>query len=261
MRKSLLLLTLLLSINSFGQDLSQFPTEIQQVFKYILEEEYLEQFDTLAYQFRPRDWEIIDIDQDGTTEVFLWIYPHYNTSPTIVIYQLTNDGVNRIKEGLAPGPLVPRNDEYYSFHNIGSGVDFTIDKAKPGADSIMAVSSIKMKSHITRYKNFIHFDKQIDSGGYLDMTHQDEFNDELSCANFQISTPDNITSGKIGEANFFVAHVGELLYRYEISGFNDTGLLNKRITIEKIPNNFGELTNKNGVVGYLNSKGKFIELK
>ena len=55
----------------------EIPKEIDAVFYYIINKDFPELFNDKPFQFRPIRWSIIDIDDDGTTEVFLQTFPHY----------------------------------------------------------------------------------------------------------------------------------------------------------------------------------------
>jgi hypothetical protein len=92
------------------------PKEVNLVFEYLKHHDYPEQFNGKSYDARPVDWQVIDIDDDGTLEVFLQTLPHYLQTPTITIFQIAkNDSVTRIVEGLVPGRLLPlaENRDYY----------------------------------------------------------------------------------------------------------------------------------------------------
>jgi hypothetical protein len=253
--RGLIIIILIMQFNvALGQDLSRFPKEIQSVFGYIINEEPLEQYDTVVYQFRPRDWEIADIDGDGSTEVFLWIYPHYNTTPTILIYKLNKQNeVFRVKEGLAPGRLIKRNDEYLSFHPVGYGIDFVINKNEHTSDSVLALSFLKNKSSVIRYKSFVHFDSRRGQGGYIDFSNQVNFLDETTCQEFQFSTPDDIIVGKTDatSAKHFLVKVGNEIYKYRIKGITNEGLLRKEVQIFNAPGDFVAFKlDKDGYVKY-----------
>jgi hypothetical protein len=261
----LLIIILVLQVGfTFGQDLSRFPKEIQLVFGHILNKEPLEQYDTVIYQLRPRDWEIADIDGDGETEVFLWIYPHYNTTATIQIYKLNKKNeVVRVAEGLAPGKLIKRNDEYLSFHPFGYGIDFVVNKNDHSSDSTLAVSFLKNKSNVIRYKNFVHYDSRTGQGGYVDFSNQVGFLNETTCQEFQFSTPEDIAIGTAGDTTikYFFVKVGNEIYRYQIKKITDEGLLQKEVEIFNTPTDFVQFRlDKNGQVMYSDKNNNLRKL-
>ena len=79
MRKIFFGLIIFTSLIAKGQD-NNFPKEINLVFDYLLKKDYPELFGDQSFQFRPIDWQIIDIDDDGVTEVFLQTFPHFRQS-------------------------------------------------------------------------------------------------------------------------------------------------------------------------------------
>lgn len=252
------------SYSALSQDFSRFPKEVQAVFTHIIKFEPLEKSDSTIYQLRPRDFQIADIDEDGTVEVFLLLYPHYNTSPTIVVYQVTaKNQVKRIKEGLAPGRLVARNNEYLSFHPLGLGVDFVINNNDNNYDSLLTLSFLESKSHVIVFKKFIHFDSRHGEGSYIDFSHQEQFLSETTCQSFQFAMPSEIIVGrtKTISRKCLFAKVDDEIYCYIIKGISSSGLIDKEYFVSKLPIDFIQFKlTESGYVNYLNKSGQIVEL-
>ncbi len=245
---------------------SDFPKEIELVFDYLVNKEPPELFNGQPFQPRPIGYQIIDIDNDGITEVFLQTFPHYRQSPTITIYQIdSNKIVTRITEGFAPGHLIPlsEKEDYFDSHSTGTAVDMQLDSNKPDKFMKLAQSSLKFGMSVVLYKNFIHTDKREGNGIFIDLMYLNDYENENSCANFQFSQPEQIITGKINgfKSNFFIAKVNKELFCYKIDGFNGTSFVNKEIAIIKLPKKFKNLILENGFIKYQDKKGKSIELE
>jgi hypothetical protein len=262
MKKLFLILYILIPTISKSQD-QQFPNEVNLVFDYLMKKEYPEVFGDKNYTIRPIAWQIVDINDDGKTEVFLHTFPHYRQSPTITVFQIEKtDSVTRILEGFAPGHLLPlsQEDDYLDPHSTATAIDMQLNS---GADvRKFAESSLKFGMCVVLYKNFIHEDKRNGKGIFIDLTYLDDFSSENSCANFQFSNPDQIIAGKINghENKFFIARVRDELFCYEIIGFEGTRFINKKISIVKIPKDFKRLIRDAGLIKYENNKGKILNL-
>ena len=258
----------LLILTSFlvnGQDYN-FPKEINLVFDYLLKKDYPELFGDQPFQFRPIDWQIIDIDDDGNTEVFLQTYPHYRQSPSITIFQIDkNDSVTRIVEGFAPGHLekLSKDDDYFDSHTTGTAIDMQLESNDIDKFRKVGESSLNWGMSVVLYKNFIHSDKRQGKGIFIDLMYLDDYSSENSCENFQFSKPDKIIAGKISnqDKKYFIAKVGKELYCYKINGFRDLKFVDKEIKIIDIPKDFKELQLDNKTIKYLNKKGQLIDLE
>ena len=103
------------------------PPEIEAVRKFLLDKEYPELFDK-PYRTKIENAVRADLDGDGALEVVLHVMPHYRQSATIVIFRVDKElVVTRLKEGLAPGPLVPLSGTFLDSHSIGHAVDLTLN--------------------------------------------------------------------------------------------------------------------------------------
>ena len=96
---------------------------------YLLEEDggnFPELFGEAYYRVKVKAAQVVDLDGDGITEVIVGLTPHYRQSPTIIIFQLIDGQVHRVKEGLAPGPLQHVSGNYIDSHTVeASGVDIS----------------------------------------------------------------------------------------------------------------------------------------
>lgn len=95
------------------------PPEVKAVLGYVLKSDYPEIYQKKPYRIRLNGHALGDVDGDGTVEVFLLVDTHYQQTPTILIFRVTKSGtVQRLVEGLAPGPLIPANGERLDSHTL-----------------------------------------------------------------------------------------------------------------------------------------------
>jgi len=266
MRRLLVIFFVLSITTGYSQNNSEFPKEIKLVFDYILEKDYPEVFKGEPFQIRPISWQIIDIDNDGITEVFLETFPHYRQSPTITIYQVySNDSVSRIIEGLAPGHLIALSpeDDYFDSHTTGTAVDMTLGEYDYEKYIKLAESSFTFGMSTVLYKNFIHTDQREGKPVFLDLTYLNDYSNETSCANFQFSRPDFIIAGKVEghESKFFIAKVEKELFCYKIKGIKSNGLLDKEVKVLKVPKDFKEFTFDKEIIKYKTKKNKIKNIE
>lgn len=241
------------------------PREVQLVFDYMIKYDYPELLNEKPFQFRPVDWQIIDINEDGILEVFLQTIPHFRQSPTITIFQIhRNDSVSRLTEGLAPGPLVRlhKDAEILDPHDTGSAVDMQLNNNQPEKFRAFAGSALKFGMSVVLYKNFIHTDRREGKGIYIDLMYLNDFSKESSCKKFQFSKPEQIIAGKIKTrpGGFFIAKVNGEFYCYKINGFTNTGLINKEVFISEVPEDFSGLLNEDGIIRYKTIKGEVFDI-
>tara|TARA_B100000315_G_scaffold100428_1_gene92306 strand:- start:1839 stop:2633 length:795 start_codon:yes stop_codon:yes gene_type:complete len=232
--------------NAYGEDevasqlkKTELPEELIKVRKYILENDYPEVFGEKKYRAALMDFEIADFGNDGLVEVIILYRPHYLQSPTIVIYQIQKDGsVKRIREALAPGPLVKRKNYFLDSHELGDGIDFDFfGKPVPYEKrKTVAKMAAEKGALVVQYKNFMHIDARKGKSTYIDMSHVEPFDSKRTCASFEFSKvdliftvvgsrEDNKNSGAI------LAKVGNQVYMYEIAGIDKDGYLDKKISI------------------------------
>ena len=218
------------------------PDELIKVKKYILEKDYPEVFGEKKYRTAVDGFEIADFGNDGLVEVIILYRPHYLQSPTIVIYQIQKDGsVKRIREALAPGPLVERTYDFLDSHELGEGVDFT-DASSYLERKTAAKMAAEMGGLIVQYKNFMHMDSRKGKGTYIDMSHVEPFDSKQTCASFEFSKVDFIyvaVGSREDNKNlsFIFATVGNQVYVYEIAGIDKDGYLDKKLSIRNLDKN------------------------
>jgi hypothetical protein len=228
MIKQILLSTCLLVS---AQEPSQ-PKEVAAVLAHILKNQYLEVYNDQHYRIRVRGWAYSDIDGDGLVEVFILIDPHYHQSAPIQIYRIQKNGsILRLRESLAPGRLIARDDQRLDPHTLALAVDMTA--VKPEGKYMNFAKSLSDKTHVVVYKNFIHSDMPKDEPGFLDMTSRDEFTSQDKCEFLQFSQPEAIEVGeysKIPGAKVLAAMMKDEIILYRISKISPEGFLEKSIT-------------------------------
>src|SRR3954470_9776207 len=172
MRFNLSTLTVVLFV-AFSARSQTLPPQITAVQKYILEQDYPEVFGAAHYKTKVQNAVITDLDGDGQPEVIIHYTPNYRQSPPIVIYRVaTNLDVTRVKEGFAPGPLVPLTGDYLDSHTTAEAADLDLDKQQGDVKvrRKFVESTLKQGSSIVEYINFFHFDGRAGNGTYIDMT-------------------------------------------------------------------------------------------
>lgn len=250
-----------------AQRLGDFPPDVQAVMRYIIMKDTPEQYGDFRMKLRPRGYEVVDIDQDGTTEVFFWSAPHFHQTAPILIYQVVaRDSVIRIKEALAPGPLVAASGKQGDSHKTGHAADTRFETASRGDKKAAVQSFIRFGMQVVEYPNFYHTGTAGDKGGYIDMQHQGEYLDESlgSCSSFQFSNTAAIISGRIGPSQhkFFVALTGETMDIYRIRGMDRFGMLDKIIWRVDAPADFnGFVKGVDESVRYWNSDNEQVEIQ
>ena len=218
------------------------PEELIKVKKYILENDYPEVFGEENYRVAVDGFEIADFGNDGLVEVIILYRPHYLQSPTIVIYQIQKDGsVKRIREALAPGPLVKRTNDFLDSHELGEGADFDFFGKPISYEERKTVAKMAVEKGglVVQYKNFMHMDGRKGKSTYIDMSHVEPFDSEQTCASFEFSKVDFIyTAVGSREDNknlgAILAKVGNQVYMYEIAGIDKDGYLDKKVSIRKL---------------------------
>lgn len=120
----------------------QYPPVLNEIMEYFTKgEDYPEVIKGKPYRIKAKGIAMADMDGDGRDEIFLAIKPHYRQSPSIIIFTRDKRGkLSRVKEGLAPGPLVAVTGDYIDDHTLGVGVDMTVGPNKKGNRRILKTS-------------------------------------------------------------------------------------------------------------------------
>jgi hypothetical protein len=159
--------------------------------------------------------------------------------------------VTRVKEGLAPGPLVPLTGAYLDGHALGLAVDFT-PEFKAGEQTgrrKLAEVALQKFGGVVEYKTFFHTDIRSGKGAYIDMTHLDIPNTKNNCADFEFSRVIQTTAGQLmlgPTGTYLAALVGSNIWLYRIEEFLPNGLLKKSRRIEKTPDDFSDFAPGSG---------------
>jgi hypothetical protein len=258
------LLVLALGAAASGQTRTP-PPELDAVKKYILAEDYPEDFGPKRYQTKIEGSLIADLNGDGQSEVILQIMPDYRQSPTIVVYRIgAGMKVTRVIEGLAPGPLQPISGDYIDSHTIseGEGVDFSLE-TKPGEPATtrdFALSSLKHFGGVVQYRDFYHADARKGAGTFIDMTHQPSRPKDQTCEKFEFSKLKQIAAGAasgLGDAPLLAAWAQDgKVYLYRIKSFPASGVLDKQMWTVDVTDDFhGFIPGSAGPLSYVASSG------
>ncbi len=203
-------------------------------------------------------------------EVVLHVMPHYRQSATIVIFRVDKElVVTRVKEGLAPGPLVPLSGTFLDSHSTGHAVDLTLkgtlekSLSAEQRDEFMD-RLLKQSGGIVEYPTFIHVDSRRGATAYVDMRKVSIQPSMLTCSDFEFSRVDRVVAGTTpnsGRKELLAALVAESIYIYRITSFLSSGLIDKNVSILKTPPDFvGLIRTASGRLGYQNKTGEVKEL-
>ncbi len=273
-KHSILLLAVILAGLSSASPLpaEDLPPELEAVRKYVLEEEYPELFGDQPYRTKMEDALIVDLDGDGRKEVVALYHPHYRQSPFIVIYLLTkNNKVTRLREGLAPGDLVPVSGDYLDSHTLKvqdevQSIDFEIGEQQgdPKARAKMRDVAMGKAVNLVEYRTFFHMDGRKGKGTYIDMTQVSKLPKDKTCESFEFAQVESISAGHVlkdKERTYLAASVQKKLWIYRVDAYNDNGILDKKLWVVPKPADFRELLPaQEGNIVYRDAKGKTKEL-
>jgi hypothetical protein len=219
------------------------PPPVQKVLDHLLERDYPEVYSGKHYRVRVRGWAVGDMKGDGRTQVFLLLDPHYQQTAPIQIFQLSPDGrVQRLREALAPGPLVPFNLERIDPHTLGTAIDLTGIEGKTADAPRRFAVELSKEMNVVYYRGFVHSDKpdRVSGSGYqfVDVSDREEFKGADKCLEIQFSQPEVLAIGKIqgaGESLYLAVSVAPEVYLYRITRITEEGLLEKQITRLPLP--------------------------
>lgn len=184
-----------------------------------------------------RDAVAIDIDGDGSTEVFVWVTPQYLQSPTVVVFSVSPDGeVRRLAEALAPGLVRPMAGELVDSHSMGWGADIVDAKDRDGFSKAAAEAALRESLHVVLYRRFVHTDGRRGFGSFVDLTSARV--DAHTCAGLGFSQLKSISAGSLGGQRVFLAAAGDSIYVYRITKIDVRGLFTKAVTVLPLPADF-----------------------
>jgi len=219
--------------------------------KYILEKDYPEVFGSTTYKTRIENVLDVDIDNDGAKEIVIQYFPHYRQSAPIVIYKISPDlKVERVTEGLAPGPLQPLSEDYLDAHSLGMAIDFEIPSGKGGLEEVRKIFSQKGMSGFVAYDSFYHVDARKGPQSFIDMRGIKLPSKKHDCSEFEFSRVKQIAVGGLREdaqKNYLAAWVGDEIYVYLIRGISSEGILDKKLWVIKAPAGFNGFEDHQGL--------------
>jgi hypothetical protein len=216
------------------------PPEVEAVRNYVLTNDYPEVFSGQRYRVKIENIIVADLDGDGTPEVIAHVKPHFRQSPTIIIFKVSKDlHVQRVMEGLAPGPLQSVSGNYLDSHTLGEGADFqVVMKPEYGAGNGLVQGLVKsQKGSLVIYKNFAHLDGREGPPTYIDLSAAILPAGINTCEDFEFSDIDQVevtsrfsTDGR----KVIAAHLGKKIYAIRIERFLPDGLLEKSVTVQEL---------------------------
>jgi hypothetical protein len=260
----MLLFALLIWI-SLPQGQSVTPPLVEQVLAYVEGERPLEVFLDTVYPTRVHDFVLLDIDQDDVPEVVLLAEPHFRQTPTIVFYTVDPEtGPRRIREGLAPGPLVAVSGRYEDTHTHRIGMDMTVEGGGPADPKALARLSNSLDMHLVYYDGFYHADMRSEPG-FIDMSYRQLPVPDNTCGGFEFTAPEAIGAGSLrghDATQYLVVLAGPEVEVYRISGIDEDGFLEKERWLLERPRGVVDLVVLEvGNVAYLMDNGEVREIE
>lgn len=215
------------------------PPEVEAVRHYVLTNDYPEVFSGQRYRVKVENIIVADLDGDGIPEVIAHVKPHFRQSPIIIIFKVDKDlHVQRVMEGLAPGPLQSVSGNYLDSHSLGAAMDFQA-RMKPGygAEGLVQGLVKSQKGSLVVYKRFAHLDGRQGPPTYIDMREADLPANVNTCDNFEFSDVDQVeVTARFSSdgRNVIAAHIGKKIYAIRIERFLPNGLLEKSVTVHAL---------------------------
>ncbi|HMQ01072.1 MAG TPA: hypothetical protein PKC24_14925 [Cyclobacteriaceae bacterium] len=250
----------------YAQKNYDFPPEINLVLDYLLKEDYPEVINAQNLKLRPVRWAIFDVDNDGNTEVFLQILPHYMQSPAILVFSIfEKDSVVSITEALAPGRMVPvyKKELFIDTHTTGVAADLQIENTDREKLKAIVNASLKFGLSVIVFKNFIHTEKRDSKPFFVDATHLYYPNKANACTDWQIALPQSIAAGKVKgrKKNVFIAFSEGEFFCYEISAIHEGKYIEKHLSILPAPKLFSHFEMERDQIKYRDAMGNLHDLK
>ena len=223
---------------------ASYPPELEIVMAYLLEEggeNFPELFGGAYYRVKVKAAEVADLDGDGITEVMIGVTPHYRQSPTIIIFQMIDDQVHRVNEGLAPGPLQHVSGNYIDSHTVeGSGVDLLIEVSDTtDLDSMRLAQRTELVTQfgaVVEYPRFFHVDIRKGAGVYIDMTKVENPPTHENCESFEFSTLESLEILYDDEFRpILTAIAGGKLTMYQLTIIDGTYLRRDKVVVMDAP--------------------------
>ena len=264
----IILMGMLIAPVSIGEQ-RNLPPELSAVREYILKKDYPELFKDKYYRVKAENMIFVDVDNDGRNDVVAHYNPHYRQSAPIVFYRVSRGmKVTQVKEGLAPGPLVPLTGAYLDSHTLAMALDLTVkykgNRVDPVARHKFIKNISKSSGGVVAYKNFIHTDGRSGTGVYIDMTHINNPPKSKNCESFEFSKVRQVAVGRLKgkNKNYLVAWVGNKLYIYLIRRFSGDGFIDKQRWVRTVPKGFqGLVQGKHVAYRTATGKTKILDIK
>jgi len=215
------------------------PKEVEAVRKYILERDYPEVFGKTDYKTRIQGFAVADLVNDGQEEVVIHYVPHYRQSATLVIYRVDRRmNVERVTEGLAPGPVQPVSGSYLDSHELGEALDLKVTGPEEGLKMFHATKQVG--GGFVLYRGFAHFDGRKGPLAYVDMSDAKLPVGTKTCEAFEFRRVRGIAAGTLqGETRtYLAAWVLDQIYLYWIKKFREDGSIDKELRVRKAPIGF-----------------------
>lgn len=192
----------------------------------------IEAFDTVIGKTVVRSAMMIDLDQQGDSEVVAVLAPAYRQTPTLIFFrQDSAGGLQRIAEGLAPGALIPLSRTQGDSHVLRVGVDMVAANGAP-IDTVKFVQIANAnKMSLVVYRTFMHADMRTGATFFIQQSGTElPAGNDGTCLDFEFSPIVDAAYGTLaggGEARYLVVLTKGLLTFYSFNGVSATGWLSK----------------------------------
>lgn len=220
---------------------------IAAVINHMTEKDYPEVFAKTPYVVKVENTFMFDLDRDGQDEVVLHVTPHYRQSATILFYRVSPDmKVTRLREGLAPGPLVPLSGDFLDAHALGEAIDLDLKAQQHDepARKKFIDSLFSQSASVVAYRDFFHMDTREGVPYYVDMTSAEPKPKRKTCEEFEFSQVKEAAIGTVdglGDEPVLATWAAQNVYLYRFGAVSPEGMLEKTHWTVKLPSDFAGL--------------------
>jgi hypothetical protein len=212
-----------------------------------VEHDPIEAFGSTIGHVRVRGLQQLDLDKDGSPEVFVWIEPSFRQTPTVLVYAYSaSRGVHRFVQALVPGRLRPVSDSLQDSHTLGRAVDMTVGHGEAVDTSKFIAAAVARGMSLVGYKGFFHADMRDGFVSFVSLfDRQLPAGDTATCNSFEFSPVEGVLVGRLeGDTvnPYLVALTDSDLTIYRFYGIAEHGTFNMRSWMRPRPRNVAMLT-------------------
>ena len=184
-----------------------------------------------------RGIQLLDVDQDGAPEAFVWIDPSFRQTPTVLVYKYDPQrGAHRVLEGLVPGRLQPVSGRFTDDHTMGFGIDMTVggDGRPVDFDKLISAAGQTGMS-LVRYRTFLHADGRKGFVSFVDLSDRDlPTSGTQTCQDFEFSSVEALAAGTVAgkrTVRYLAALTARDVTVYRFRGIKPNETLDKEVWV------------------------------